>query len=288
MSKFSCPYLGLENDPKTNMGTPSQRNFCHRVKQIGVVDLNHQNEFCLKQDSYENCEIYQTKNVYKLPQNIISPEYYRYIVKRNYQKFFISLIIFSFLILIIILFPTIKELIQNQGLTDIQTSQDSLIPKPEYDQSNEEMTYATATVISQEQCIIDSDWVPYTVKATDSIFRISILFDISVEDIQAANCMGTETYVSPHETIYIPVKPTATATITFTPTATRTRRVIIPPTATEKPKDTPQPKPTQINPSSTPVPPTATNIPPTATSPPPTDIPAPTITLPPIPTAPTP
>lgn len=68
-----------------------------------------------------------------------------------------------------------------------------------------------------------SDWIPYVVQAGDYLTALAVEFDISVDDILAANCLERTNLYS-GETLYLPpppptaTPPPATETATWTPT----------------------------------------------------------------------
>jgi hypothetical protein len=95
------------------------------------------------------------------------------------------------------------------------------------------------------------------------LFRLSVIYGVTVENLQNVNCMGNKTVILPGQVIYVPFLPTRT------PSSTPTRVPFVP-TNSGGSKENPIPRST-----STPVPPTAmpqqtgTSVPPTATQPPP-------------------
>ena len=50
-----CPHLGLLMDSQTCYRTPSPRNYCHYVKEVSPVHIDHQTEFCL--GDYQQCPV---------------------------------------------------------------------------------------------------------------------------------------------------------------------------------------------------------------------------------------
>lgn len=66
-------------------------------------------------------------------------------------------------------------------------------------------------------CPMPGDWVAYQVNPTDSLFRLSVVYGVSVEEMQQVNCMGDKTAILPGQIIYVPAL--ATPTPTPTPTA---------------------------------------------------------------------
>ena len=96
----------------------------------------------------------------------------------------------------------------------------------------------TRTVVP---CGPPSGWILYPVQPGDTLYRLSVMFDVTVEQLQKANCMGTSTLLLVGEWIYVPpwapILPTSTDAPILTPTPTWT--VIVPPTWTDAPSDTP-------------------------------------------------
>jgi hypothetical protein len=139
-------------------------------------------------------------------------------------------------------------------------------------------------------CPLPEGWMIYVVNPTDSLFRLSVIYSVSVSQLQQANCMGDETVILPGQILYVPFVPTKT------PSSSPTVTIIIPsntipvparePAAASTPvpvrNDNPSPTDTSIPPTNTsapptdpPLPPTNTAVPPTNTSVPPTNPPPP-------------
>jgi LysM repeat protein len=124
----------------------------------------------------------------------------------------------------------------------------------------------TATPIP---CGAPAKWVIYIVKPGDTLYNISQLYNITVPELQLANCLNT-TIIRVGQRLYVPPWPpktftpttTSTATATGSPTATSTETPTTvstdTPTNTPVPSDTPTTAPTE---TPTPVPPS--NTPPT-------------------------
>lgn len=126
----------------------------------------------------------------------------------------------------------------------------------------------TATYVS---CGAPYGWVRYTVQPGDNLYRISLLYRITVAELKQANCL-TSDYISAGQLLWVP------NTVTSTPPATpiNIEFPTVTPVETEvPPTDTLEPPAT-----STEVPPSPTTAP-TETAPPPTEPPAPVETTPP-------
>ena len=81
-------------------------------------------------------------------------------------------------------------------------------------------TGTSTPVATQQVCGPPTNWVPYLVQLNDSLLKISLMFNISVPELQLANCMGDSTTIYVGTYIMVPFLPTKTFTPTFTPTYT--------------------------------------------------------------------
>jgi LysM repeat protein len=83
--------------------------------------------------------------------------------------------------------------------------------------------------------------VLYPVQPGDTLYRLSVMYAVTVEQLQQANCMGSSTLLVAGKWIYIPpwapVLPTATEGPSYTPSPTWT--VIVPDPWTKTPTETP-------------------------------------------------
>lgn len=130
------------------------------------------------------------------------------------------------------------------------------------------------------QCGPPAGWVLYTVQPGENLFRISLRYEVSLDQMRQANCL-TSNQIYAGQRIYVPyyLEPAPADT----PTASPTPPPPEPPTATAEPQPTATPVPPTATPEPSPTspPPTPTSAPPTATpepsptSPPPTATPAP-------------
>ncbi len=109
----------------------------------------------------------------------------------------------------------------------------------------------------------------YQVQTGDTLFKISGLYRVTVNQIQLANCMGNNTQITPGQLLIVP--NVATSTITVTPlvlifasnTATLTNTATLPASPTALPTFTASPSPA---PSATTAP-SATSVPTPTTQP---------------------
>jgi LysM repeat protein len=110
---------------------------------------------------------------------------------------------------------------------------------------------AASTIVP---CQPPYNWLLYTVRPGDNLFRIGLAYGITVPQLQAANCMGYSTTIYAGKQIHVPpwatITPTFTLTFTITPTPTDTATPTVTWTAsptftpTETPSTTPTPSPT--------------------------------------------
>ncbi|GAB4491118.1 MAG: hypothetical protein OHK0031_14360 [Anaerolineales bacterium] len=113
-------------------------------------------------------------------------------------------------------------------------------------------------------------WVIYYVQPGDTLYRISLLYQVSVAELQRANCLGASTYIYNGQQLRVPNVPVSTATFTAIAPASPTSAITetgTPPTVSpsntalpsETPSDTPSPAPSDtppptLEPSITPTP----------------------------------
>ena len=142
----------------------------------------------------------------------------------------------------------------------------------------------TATFIP---CGPPPGWVSYRVLPGDTLFNISFRYQVTVAQLQMANCLGGSTFIKAGTLIKVPnVAPLAPTATPFYPTALPSSTPV-PSTATSAPPSaTLISIPTTSVPATTEVPPTAT-LPPTSTpvTPEPTLTPEPSATTVPPPTS---
>lgn len=142
----------------------------------------------------------------------------------------------------------------------------------------------TPVVESTLQCGPPDSWVIYIIQSNDTLFQLSILFNVSVPQLQFANCMGNSTrlitgtrfYVPYYLPTIIPRTATAAPTMVITP-FTVTNTSTIPAVTTPAPSLTntsPAASTATNSPTNTMLPPTPTAIPTMIT----TTVPAPSAT----------
>jgi LysM repeat protein len=91
-------------------------------------------------------------------------------------------------------------------------------------------------------CGAPSGWRPYTVQAGETLYRISLAYGITVQQLQNANCMGSSTFIRAGQLLYVPYWATRTpsqiANPTLTPTGTPTFTLTQTETSTTQPSAT--------------------------------------------------
>lgn len=206
-----------------------------------------------------------------------------------------------FLIFPFILVAPIKTLVVPQPVQAAQPPPGLLAPLPTVQTTRAWLTPTTTPFQpaspTATACQPPEGWVLYIIADGDTLVSLSFVLGTSVEELQAANCLGTDVLIT-GQAIFAPFLPNPTATPSSTPTLTvRPTQTRAPATAPPKQMATPTPprtlRPTNtrippantaVPPTVTPVPPTATPVPPTETSVPPTNTREPPPTLPPPPT----
>jgi LysM repeat protein len=129
---------------------------------------------------------------------------------------------------------------------------------------------------TQVSCGAPAGWVVYTVQPGDTLFRIGLLYRVSVSQLQQANCLGASSAIFSGQRLrvpnvatstatFTPVLPaTATGTATLTATLDLTADASLSPTPTSSASNTPTQTPT-VGPTATatPTPVDTATIPPT-------------------------
>lgn len=133
---------------------------------------------------------------------------------------------------------TISELAASRGITDSMIvdgnclfsstlSPGTTLQLPRLVQSSATPTPSLLPSLTPLRCGPPRTWVRYIVQPNDTLFKLSILFGVSVTDLQVANCL-TDTLIRVGEVLYVPNVPTRT----LSPTPTTPSRTPLPPTRT--------------------------------------------------------
>lgn len=287
MRRITCPYLGLKDDPPTSMSFPSPGNHCHNAKPIAPVKTSYQEKYCLAAE-HTLCPIYKAAQPKPLPAALALPTRPKVDGRR-----FIAAVGIPILLAVIaslgLIWNTYGAPFFSQSIIP-DTSGGFLPQNSNHESSGIERGRQTENSSQQSldggplitNCPIPENWVPYTVNPTDSLYRLSVIYGVSVENLQKNNCMGDETVILPGRVIYVPFIPTNTApaVVNIPPSATPVPQdnesgndpVVVPPAT-----DTPVP-PTAVSPTNTVIVPTITTVVPTTSVPPTSTAPAATNT----------
>lgn len=98
-----------------------------------------------------------------------------------------------------------------------------------------------------EPCGPPRGWVIYTVQPGDTLYSLAQELNVSVYQLQAANCMIGQTSIRAGQNLYVPRLP-----VRVTPTFTSEPTDPPEPTSTPAPTDTPEPTPLPTNPNDPP------------------------------------
>ncbi len=223
MKAKNCPYLGLRNDPSTALNFPSEGNCCYHANPVAPIDSNYQAQYCLT-ENHTQCPIFTAAHPKALPFGMMSPAARQGRIRRILAMVAIPIVVVAtaFAInwfgrsAINSLFAQRADL-PPESPAEIPASglfgRSSSLSATPYRTSTPTPTRDPQPVV--ESCTFPAGWSPYVVKPTDSLFRLSVLYGISVKTLQAANCLGDKSVVLPGDIIYVP-EP-ATNTPTFNP-----------------------------------------------------------------------
>jgi hypothetical protein len=295
MKRISCPYLGLKDDPTTALGFPSPGNHCHQGRPISPVKGAHQEKYCLTAE-YTGCPVYQASHPVPLPAAIAAkpPPIL------NGRQVMALLGIPALIVAAAAIFYawntfgnglSLIRQIPNTGPLMGDFSFQLLGGQPQPISTLTPFSPLVSGSIAQTptaSCPMPENWIPYTVNPTDSLFRLSVIYGVSIEQLQQANCLGDKTLILPGQAIYIPFIPTDTPISSDTsvppaPLQPNTQPPAPPPAAAtptsapppeKDPTETPVPATNTAAPPGTSLPPTSTNEP--GNTPQPTDFPPPT------------
>lgn len=323
MKQTTCPYLGMKDDPTTALQFPSTGNFCHHAKPIAPVKASYQEQYCLT-EGHTACPVFLAAHPVPLPAALAA-----HAGSLTPGKATRPLAVLAILVLLagtaaLALGLNISGLrgftwkgIPNTGRNQRSNSPIMQLLLPGLDQTPSQPGGTVSPVPpTKENCPLPKNWITYIVNPTDSLYRLSVIYGVSVGDLQKVNCMGNQTVILPGDVIYVPYIPTNTPIIPNTtvpqsalqanttpqppqangpktmPSGTSTSDLppvvtfgtnTPPPGATNAPTNTIPAATSAAAPTNTPIPPT----PQPSTTPQPTN-PPPTATNPPPPTSPPP
>lgn len=289
----NCPYLGLKDDPKTAIDDPDRRNCCHRAWPVVPVDPAYQHDFCLSA-KHRFCPVFMSKEDRPSSLPIIDPKYKRIQIGKG---------IFGLALLAALVVAGSWLWRSFTGQAAVGPASQSANPASTADTPGVAtmqfigaepqatpiiLNTSTATLppgATIQVCNTPPNWTPYSIKPTDSLYLLSMVYQVTIAELQEANCLSEDSLLRPGDWIFVPAQigPTSTVTATITPSATvraqRTPATGWTQSPDAEPRRSPTPRreeePTPIPPPTSPppttVPPTRTQAPvePTPTSPPP-------------------
>ncbi len=215
MRRNTCPYLGLKDDPTTTLNFPSPGNFCHQARPIAPIKGAYQEKYCLTA-RHAACPLYRANHPMPLPASIAAPTAPSFTGRQLVALLGVPAMVVAFAVftylwnnfslqnLLLHPVPNTGPVIadNNFGLLGAGTTKNQAPFSP----SNTNLT----PQVSQKDCPLPTDWVAYIVQPTDSLFRLSVIYGVSLEELQQSNCMGDQTVILPGQVIYIPFIPTST------------------------------------------------------------------------------
>jgi len=274
MSK--CTYLGLQDDPKTALEFASDGNFCHHALPAAPPNPGHQKAFCLSNE-HISCPVFLLSEKRPLPKDVIFHDYKRNLNKKVVYRGILLAILFVLLAAALVGAWGLKGILSTPIVVPEGTIRVTSIQPPLVIVTNRSIsptspgppTNPTSTLIpTVSDCTPPDGWILYTVIPTDSIFRLSLIFGISVTELLSVNCLGDDIILRPGDQIYVPSFLTSTPAIdTQSPTPTDTLQPK--PTSPPRPRPTFPIRPTRTSPPAntpTPVIPTSTPPPPSPTT----------------------
>lgn len=253
-----CPFLGLQDDAETHMTFPSERNCCRHANPIQAISLYQQSAHCLS-EAYIDCPVFNSDNDINLPPDLqaFAPSQRS---KNHAGIIFMALLIPIALLVIwwqsglkafntnpvrpglytkgsmgasVIPARTVFMAIPNLNTGhDAYTSTTTLpviettiiIYTATFTQASLPLfttkTQSVYPTSSPTHCIPPGGWVLYSVQPNDNLYRLSMTFGVTIEDLQKANCMGTSTLIRIGQSFYVPNNPTKTSLMTTSVTPT--------------------------------------------------------------------
>jgi LysM repeat protein len=232
MNTHICPYLGSRDDPQTALEFPSEGNYCYHARPVSAIKTGHQSSYCLT-GQHVNCPVFATRTRKPLPAAIAAPANSSQRLKRVLAFTFIPVA----LVMMAFLGNWLQDMVvagqfRSQSGTSAEVPPIFLVPNSGLFSSNSLVTNTplmpvimpgtqqtpTPNPLLVKDCPLPVGWSSYIVKPSDSLFRLSVLYGVSIESLQQANCLSERAVIQPGSTIYIPVPPTPTITNTLVPT----------------------------------------------------------------------
>ncbi len=287
----ACPYLGLSDDPDTSSAFASPNNFCHRALPPEPVSLVHQTSHCLG-PGYTDCPMLSRSPGPLTPAlSLDGPAAPLPFVRLALGAFVAGLAILAVLYGVFWRGGLAGALPDSLDVTQLSTPDartgtsvlegappQTTLPAPfppsatlsttpieDLEVSTAapfEETLLTETVgvppATESGCGAPPDWVTYIIQPNDTLFGLSLLLGVTVEDLQVANCLGSSTAIIAGQPLFVPFVPSIPPTATPVPVTTAPPKATvteIPPSFTPPPSALPDPA--TLTPTSTITPPPA-------------------------------
>jgi LysM repeat protein len=219
MIKQNCPYIGLKEDPTTALNFPSAGNHCYKTQPNSSINASHQQNYCLSAN-HITCPVYRQARIRPMPAALTYP------ANRKPQWKKIGAIT-GILFLLIVSSLAIASL-NKIGLLS-RLYQGNLIPQTGstlkspsfgwYIFDSVPVTSSTplipikstpAAQLESQSCPLPPGWTPYTVNPTDSLIRLSVVYEVGLEELAKASCLDKNSVVMPGQIIFVPLLPTKT------------------------------------------------------------------------------
>jgi LysM repeat protein len=289
-----CPYLGLVEDSQTTLSFPSGSNLCYHAKPVASPNLEYQRLVCLKGRRHTLCPVFTRSEIAPLPPDISGGPANTMLLGMPIEKRVLLPILLGFVVLVLGL-TGLMWMISNQAGRNpgsplptstvlplvsgtISVTAIPLTPNGEpsgvanmdtpVSVSSGTLTPQFPTMIgitpiptqTKVLCGSPATWVVYIVRPGDSLYHLSLVYGVTIAELQRANCLGTSSVLHTGQLLYVPrtapLAPSATIPYVVFPTSTLTNtQELIPPTdtatappvetateipiATEVPTDTP-------------------------------------------------
>lgn len=222
-----CPFLGLKEDGSTSLSFPSPGNHCYHSRPVSPVNAEHQNQFCLT-SGHVNCPVFQAAHPISLPETLAIPRE----APRTWRK---TLTVGGIPVLVAL---AAVMLTPWNGLSAWLSVRRNLPNTEGGKTQNWALLHVTGTPSAQVEnipedhlvpvnCPMPPGWTTYIVQPTDSLYRLSVIYGVSVGEIQQFNCMGNETAILPGQAIFLPIFSTSTPVPTPTPTPAPIQQVAV-------------------------------------------------------------
>jgi len=285
----ACPYLGVIEDSQTTLSFPSGSNFCHHAKPLASPNLEYQRLVCLKGRRHTLCPVFTRSEIAPLPPDISGSQANPLLLGMPIEKRVVLPILLGCVVLILGIIGSLC-LLNNQGgrnpgkpvptssvlplapatisITDIPITpnvEPSGMPNTDTPvgisggtltpQLPPMIGITTIPTQTKASCGSPNTWVDYIVRPGDSLYHLSLVYSVTVAELQRANCLGTSSLLHTGQLLHVPStatlasSPTLPVVVipTYTPTNTP---VLIPPsdTATAPPVETATeiPSPTDV------------------------------------------